>query len=415
MIKISEIIKNHKAAVFPKIGFHEQRVLSKIQICRTEELGAHLYLCDDCQTTLLLNNSCGNGNCPICQANKRKIWIEKQCQNLVNVPYFHVVFTVPDVLNSMFLANQALFYNILYHSSWETLKKFFENDTNLLGKGGMICILHTWGQNLGFHPHLHCLVPAAGISENGDSKLVKGKDKFLFDVKNMGKVFRAKFAEKITKAQRKLELKFPEIIRKLMFEKNWVVFAQKPFSTPENVVRYIGMYSHRVAISENRILDDKDGIVTFKYKDYKDNGNQKVMALASTEFVRRFAMHILPSKFVKIRYYGMLINRCKKQFLETAEKTVGLYLKQEDLNTINQADNDEILDINFEVEYEKQEKNKQKISCPHCKKGNLRRLANFSKEILLKGLVVKDCKSNKVLYQSRDGPATDFVIFEINI
>ncbi len=427
----SQIIKNHKHEVFPKIGFHKQNILSKIEKCRTPELGGHLYVCDECQSVHLLNNSCSNRNCPVCQGNKRKQWIEKQCNNLINAPYFHVVFTVPDVLNSLFLKHQVDCYNALYHSVWNTLKEFFENDEALSGKGGMLCILHTWGQNLAFHPHLHCLVPAAGIGNDGLFKLVKGRDKFLFDVKNMGKVFRAKFAEEMTALEKSGILKFSGLIRKQAFTKNWVVYCQRPFSTPENVVRYIGMYSHRVAISENRILNDKDGIITFKYKDYKNGGKQEVMPLRSDEFLRRFSMHILPRKFMKIRYYGLLNNRCKKDFILKAKDAVGLYSENKAVETTTQTPksaegifieaNDilpvtdenqyDINDLDYGLDDEPITEKKTVIICPACKKGLLRKLTPITASDFETGIIVVNFKTGEIIFRSRDGPVTgDFKV-----
>ena len=418
----SNIIKNNKSTVFPKLGFHQQNILSKIEKCRTEELGGHLYICEQCDTVHLLNNSCSNRNCPVCQGNKRKRWIDKQCQNLVNVPYYHVVFTIPEVLNSICLRNQRECYNILYHSAWNTLKLFFKSDTSLSGNGGMLCILHTWGQNLSYHPHLHCLVPGGGISENGNFKVVKGSDKFLFNVKNMAKVFRAKFAEELTKLHNQGTIVIQPIIRNLMFKKNWVVFAQRPFSTPENVVRYIGMYSHRVAISENRIIDEKDGYVSFFYKDYRDNGAKKIMKLPAEEFLRRFSMHIIPHRFMKIRYFGILNNRNIKKFVQSAEKSVGKYanLKIEDLSQTPDvqlkpnteanvqirvaSDNSEIAELDYGLDDEKILLKKNVISCSICKTGKLRKIASFCATEIKSGILVVNINTSEILFDSRADP-----------
>jgi len=425
-MKISEIIKNHKSDVFPKIGYHKQHILSTIEKCRTPELGGHLYICEECQSVHLLNNSCSNRNCPVCQGNKRKQWIDKQCSNLINAPYFHVVFTVPDVLNELFLHHQVDCYNALYHSVWGTLKLFFAGDENLKGKGGMLCILHTWGQNLAFHPHLHCLVPAAGISADGEFKLVKGRDKFLFNVKGMSEVFRAKFAEEMTALEKSGKLKFSGLLRKQAFAKNWVVFAQRPFSTPENVVRYIGMYSHRVAISENRISDDKDGKISFWYKDYKDGGKKKIIELPSDEFLRRFSMHILPKKFMKIRYYGLFNNRCKKDFIHKAKAVVGLYSENKDAKAtqtpkiaeeLSIAANDilpvtddsqeYINELDYGLDDEPVTEKKTMIICPVCKTGKLIRLAPISVVDFESGIIVVNTKTGEIVFRTRDGPVTD--------
>lgn len=400
-MKFTDIIKKYEPGISQKIGFHSHSILEKIQKCRTPELGGHLYVCEDCGSLHMLNNSCGNRNCPVCQGNKRKRWIEKQCDSLVNVPYFHVVFTVPDVLNSLFLKQQKECYNLLFHAAWDTLKTFFENDRALAGRGGMLCILHTWGQTLSFHPHLHCLVPAAGIGCAGEFKLVRGREKFLFDVKNMSRVFRAKFAAGLTLLQKSEKIYLPEITRNLMFKKQWVVYAQRPFSVPENVVRYIGMYSHRVAISEKRIIGDKDGMISFLYKDYRDEGKQKTMQLAGEEFLRRFAMHILPRKLMKIRYFGQLNNRCKKHFLHAARESVGLYrLENED----PEAENSEI-DLDSDLDDEPIVR-KNVPACPHCKSLNMRKIASFACLRNFKELVKLDFETSTIVYKTRDGPQT---------
>ncbi len=407
-MSFNQIISQYKTDVFPLLTSEQQKIFSVIEKCRTPLLGSHLYRCDTCNSVYLLSNSCSNRNCPVCQGNKRYRWIRKQCNNLLNVPYFHVVFTVPDVLNPLFLRYPVFCYNALYHASWNTLRLFFINDKVLAGKGGMFCMLHTWGQTLTLHPHLHCLVPAAGIGTDGQFKLLKGKNKFLFRVKALGKVFRAKFAEELTRMEKDNLLKVPILIRKLMFEKSWVVYVQRPFSTPENVVRYIGMYSHRVAISENRIIDHADGNISFSYKDYKNNAEKKIMQLSSVEFLRRFALHILPRKFMKIRYYGQLNNRNIKHFLELGEKAVGRYAINQIPHTNKSresqqnllAQKDELDDI-FTIT-----KSANHLQCPLCKTGKLIRMAYFSAMDLINGVIVINTLTAEMVYHSRDGPVS---------
>jgi len=396
-------------AVSGKINFHSQSIFEKIQKCRTPELGGHMYVCEDCGSLHVLNNSCGNRNCPVCQGNKRKRWIERQCDSLVNVPYFHVVFTVPDLLNGLFLKHQKECYNLLFHSAWDTLRVFFENDRALAGRGGMLCILHTWGQTLSFHPHIHCLVPAAGISSKGEFKLVRGKDKFLFNVKNMSRVFRAKFAAGLTLLQKKEEISLSGITRGLMFKKQWVVYAQRPFSVPENVVRYIGMYSHRVAISENRIIGDTDGVISFYYKDYRDDAKRKIMQLPGEEFLRRFALHILPHRLVKIRYFGQLNNRMKKHFLLAAKETVGLYRVENEEAGCEKSEFDFDLDLDDEPI-----RRKNTPVCPHCKSLNMTKIAHFGCLHNFKELVSFDLGGKKVVYNSRDGPQVGNLLMTVS-
>lgn len=413
----ADIIAAHKTELLGKLSLHQQRVLSKIEVCRTAALGAHLYRCQNCESVHLLHNSCSNRNCPICGGSKRRQWIQKQCDNLVNVPYYHVVFTVPDVLNALFIKQQSDCYNVLFQAAWQTLRLFFANDKQLQGKGGMLCILHTWGQNLAFHPHLHCLVPAAGIGNDGELKLVRGGKQFLFNVKAMAKVFRAKFAEKLTALEKSDQLIIPEIIRKQMFAKRWVVFAQRPFSTPQNVVRYIGMYSHRVAISQNRISHYSNGTVSFGYKDYKDGAKLKTMSLEGQEFLRRFAMHILPYRFMKIRYFGLLNNRCKRQFLQTTNKILGAYIQADDVRqmpTDNREDNSLQTDTLEELDDEMCQVPKSTLVCPKCKSKNMLRILSLSPQQCRHGFMAIDTHG-QILFDARAGPSLDSaLIIQIN-
>ena len=402
-MRFSTIIQNHKTAILSKLTGHQQKILSTIENCRTPALGSHLYRCNDCNSLVLLHNSCSNRNCPVCQGNKRQRWIQGQCANLLNVPYFHVVFTLPHVLNPLFLQHPVVCYNALFHATWNTLKAFFSSETLLQGKGGMFCILHTWGQNLAFHPHLHCLVPAAGIGNDGDFKLLKGKDKFLFNVKAMSKVFRAKFAEELTVLEKKQVLVIPPITRGLMFAKKWVVFSQRPFSTPQNVVRYIGMYSHRVAISENRIIDDSDGKISMHYKDYKNAGEKKILQLESEEFLRRFAMHILPHKFVKIRYYGQLNNRNKKHFLELGTQQVGKFTQAVAENDPAVSQTDAEPDFGLD-DSRTQSKVIRLIHCPYCKTGTLRLIASLARYGVDVEILVVDSATAEIICRSKDPP-----------
>jgi hypothetical protein len=420
---LGQIIGENKSFVFDELTLHQQNVLSCIEKCRTPALGAHLYYCEDCNNTYLLNNSCGNRNCPVCQGSKRKKWIKKQCDNLVNVPYFHVVFTLPHVLNSLVLGNQAIYYNTLFKAAWQTLETFFRNDPQIQGKGSMLSILHTWGQNLAFHPHIHCLVPAAGIDKNGDLKIAKGQDKFLFNVKALGKMFRAKFAAGLTRLEKSGAIKVPPLVRRLMFDKQWVVFSQRPFSTPINVVRYIGMYSHRVAISQNRIIANQNGITSFYYKDYKDAGKKKIMNLGSREFLRRFSMHILPLRFTKIRYYGLLNNRLKKQFVQKAQMEFGeINLNFDELSQTNNLVQETIGEANdeghpewaenAESEFDDQLDDMQSIKpnyrmhCPKCKSNRIRILAVLSKHEIIEAVAVVNNRTGELFFNSRDGPIT---------
>jgi hypothetical protein len=278
-----------------------QRILRAIQICRTSVLGGHVDACDSCGHVKVSYNSCRNRHCPKCQNTQREAWIEARKQDLLPVPYFHVVFTVPDKLNGLFLYDPAGMYRLLFKAAWETIAQFalvkFHGDT------GMIAVLHTWGQNLSLHPHVHCIVPGGGIDYRGQWRPLKisatGKA-YLFPVENLSRVFRGKFMAAMQKhiPQEKL------FIREL-YKTEWVVYAKEPFAGPQQVVEYLGRYSHKVAISNHRLQSVDETGVQFSYRDYRDN-RKKQMKLTGVEFLRRFGQHILPKGFVRIRHYGLL-------------------------------------------------------------------------------------------------------------
>jgi hypothetical protein len=262
------------------------------------------------------------------------------------VPYFHLVFTLPDGINSLAIHDPKLVYATLFEAAWQTLFAFGKNKQVQMG---MIAVLHTWGQQLSLHPHLHCIVPGGGIDKNGNWQNIRSNGKFLFPVKALSKVFRAKYCEK-------LKTKDPDHytkVKKQLWKKQWVVFAKNPFGNPKSVVEYLGRYTHKIAISNNRIKEIDHKNVTFNYKDYKQNGVKKKMALTHEEFIRRFALHILPKRFVKIRHYGFLSSTWKRQKLKILQ---------------------EKLDVKV---LEKVEKKPFLPKCPCCKTGNLHRIVVF--------------------------------------
>ena len=322
------------------------RTLSAIKRCRTAALGGHIDACDSCGKINISYNSCRNRHCPKCQGKNRDDWIQARTTELLPVPYFHVVFTLPDSLNSLAIHNPKLVYDLLFEMAWATLKTFGKNKGL---QSGMIAVLHTWGQNLSLHPHLHCIVPGGGVDENGKWNNVRGDGNFLFPVRALSKVFRAKFCAALKERHYEQYLK----IQQQLWEKQWVVFAKKPFGNAHSVVEYLGRYTHKIAISNNRIKSIDAQNVTFAYKDYKQNGSKKQMTLTHGEFIRRFAMHILPKRFVKIRHYGFLSSNWKRQKLK---------LLQEKLKV-------KVL--------EKVEKKIFLPKCPCCKTGNLHRIAVF--------------------------------------
>jgi hypothetical protein len=302
------------------------RTLRAIKECRTPALGGHIDACDACGNLSISYNSCRNRHCPKCQGKNREDWIKARENELLPVTYFHVVFTLPDGINSLAIHDPKLVYDTLFEAAWETLYVFGKNKEVLMG---MIAILHTWGQNLCLHPHLHCIVPGGGIETNENWKNMRSDGKFLFPVKALSKVFRAKYCQKISE---KSPIHYAQIRQKL-WEKNWVVFAKKPFGTPKSVVEYLGRYSHKIAISNHRIIDIDNHSVTFSYKDYRQNGAKKKLTMTHQEFIRRFAIHILPKRFVKIRHYGFLSSSWKRQKLKIVQEKMRINLPEKSEKT----------------------------------------------------------------------------------
>jgi Putative transposase/Transposase zinc-binding domain len=293
---------------------YQLTVLNALQQCRTAELGGHKELCDNdkCGHQRFSYNSCGNRHCPKCQIPRQMIWAEDRMRDALNVKHFHVVFTVPEELNAICLLNSKVFYEAQFESVWETLRSFGYSHYGI--ETGAICVLHTWGQNLSLHPHIHCIVPAVGLNLRNKLKPIGKEGKYLYPVKQLSVVFRGKLLDRlkqIVKKQNQL-VEYRQTIDHC-YAKPWVVYCEPSLGNAQQIVGYLAKYTHRVAITNTRIKSIDDKNVTFSYKDYNDNANQKLMTLTGVEFLRRFAMHILPRRFVKIRYFGILTSRHKEQ------------------------------------------------------------------------------------------------------
>lgn len=288
------------------------RTLDAIRRCRTASLGGHVDLCTSCGHVRISYNSCRNRHCPKCQQMQRQRWIQAREAELLPVPYFHVVFTLPQALNKLCLYEPAKVYKLLFDTAWSVLRSFAGDKKHLGAHTGMISILHTWGQNLSLHPHLHCIVPGGGITPSGHWKHARSKGKFLFPVKAMSAVFRARFVA----ALRSSNIQgLDKVFYNNLFKTNWVVYAKPPFGGSRQVIEYLGRYTHKIAISNHRIINIDNNTVTFHYKDYRDAGKNKVMTLDAKEFIRRFSMHILPKCFVRTRHYGILSSNRKQKLL----------------------------------------------------------------------------------------------------
>ena len=286
------------------------KTLQALVNCRTAQLGGHVDVCTHCKHARISYNSCRNRHCTKCQSTNRERWIEHHSAKLLPVKYFHVVFTMPHELNGLCIRYPQLMYNLLFETAWKTLDGFSHNATHLGATTGMTAILHTWGQQLMLHPHIHCIVPGGGMDENGNWKNTRSKGNYLFPVREVKKVYRAKFVSGLRKLvkQGKINDQGKKLTDEL-FKKDWVVYAKRPFHNSKGVMEYIGRYSHKIAISNHRILDITDREVSFSYKDYRSEGKKKAMTLTGEEFLRRFALHILPKSFVKIRHFGIFSSR----------------------------------------------------------------------------------------------------------
>jgi hypothetical protein len=305
---------------------HQKRMLKATADCRTAALGAHKAACTGCGQVQVAYNSCRNRNCPNCQARQRQQWVKARGRELLPVPYFHLVFTLPDALNPLCLHHPKVMYRLLFEAGWYTVDKLGKDPRWVGAQLGMVAVLHTWGSNLSLHPHIHCMVPAGGLGDDRQWRHSKSKGKYLFNRSVMGRGFRARYAKLLRRAVMAGQVPAgdlpPGIFRKL-FLNEWVVYAEKPFKKPRHVINYIGRYSHSIAINNHRILRVDGGKVHFSYKDYRKGGEKGTMELDAWEFVRRFAMHVVPHRFVRIRHYGILSNRSKKEALKAAREALG--------------------------------------------------------------------------------------------
>lgn len=353
--KVSDVLELEKAHL-KKISTNgwQHRTLQAIRRCRTSEMGGHIDQCNKCKKIHFAYNSCRNRHCPTCQGHKREEWIAARSSELLPVKYFHCVFTLPEELRKYCLNEPKKMYAILFKTVWATLKQFSENEKHLGAQIGAIAVLHTWGQNLSLHPHLHLIIPAGGVTKSGFWKDAKNKGKYLFNVKSMSKVYRAKFVSNMRQEIKNV----PQSLYDKLFSKNWVVYAKKPFGRPENIVEYLGRYSHKIAISNFRILkiDKQKRTVSFSLKDYKKSGQKTTMTLKTQEFIRRFCLHILPKGFTRIRHYGILSSGWKKDKLPALQKQLGSKISEE-------------------IEQKVVKTSLKK--CPSCKVGNLIMLIEF--------------------------------------
>lgn len=308
-----------------RLSRQQLRTMRAIEICRTSTLGGHVKKCDQCGHIAISYNSCRNRHCPKCQSLARAKWLQQRQAELLPVPYFHVVFTVPEQIAALALQNKRVIYNILFQAVSQTLLKIAGDSKHLGARIGVLAVLHTWGQQLLHHPHIHCVVTGGGLA--GSHWISTKTKQFFLPVPVLRKMFRGKFLALLQEAFADGTLKFHNSLSVLndahafhdylkpLYHLNWVVYCKAPFGGPSQVLQYLGRYTHRVAISNHRLLAFEHGKVSFGYKDYRDPLATKVMTLDASEFIRRFLIHVLPSHFVRIRHYGFLANASRKTSL----------------------------------------------------------------------------------------------------
>jgi hypothetical protein len=355
------------------------RVMRAIEICRTAELGGHLDQCDHCGTVRISYNSCRNRHCPKCQCLEKERWLEAREKDLLPTPYFHVVFTLPEGLRPLALRNQKVIYNLLFKTVSETLTDLARDSKHLGAEIGFMVILHTWSQTLIDHPHLHCLVSGGGLSLDGKQWIVSKKD-FFIPVHVLSSLFRGKFLDGLKKNYEAERLKFPGQIEELkeasafkklltnLYRQEWVVYCKPPLKNPEKVMDYLGRYTHRVALSNDRLVKLEGNQVTFRWRDSADHNKIKLLTLKAFEFIRRFLLHVLPDQFVKIRYYGILSHRSRKAKLLRCKTLLGVAASEETEEVPKETWQDLLTRIT----------GIDPTICPHCGKGRM-----IQREILL--------------------------------
>jgi len=324
-LEVADIFHRHgeafRAAQGGRLSSDQRRVMAAIEVCRTAVLGGHVEQCDDCGLVRIAYNSCRDRHCPKCQGLARAQWVADRRADLLPVPYFHVVFTVPAPIAAIALQNKAIVYNILLKATAETIRLISADPRYLGAESGMIAVLHTWGQTLTHHPHVHCVVPGGGLAPDG--LWVGCRPNFFLPVRVLSRLYRRLFLQRLQAAFDTGELKFFGDLTRLrepaafarhlqaLRDVEWIVYAKRPFAGPQHVLDYLGRYTHRVAIGNSRLLACDNGGVRFRWKDYRANNKSKVMTLDTGEFIRRFLLHTLPKGFRRIRHFGFLANACR--------------------------------------------------------------------------------------------------------
>jgi hypothetical protein len=382
-LEVADVVRRHglefRLAYGASLSPEQRRVMQAIEQCRTAALGGHLDACDECGHRAVSYNSCRNRHCPKCQALARAQWVEAREADLLPVGYFHVVFTLPEPIAHLALQNKRVLYNLLFSSAWESLRSIAADPKHLGAAIGALVVLHTWGQTLTHHPHVHCVVPGGGISPDGP-RWVACRKRFFLPVRVLSRRFRTLFVRGLREAYEREELAFHgtvehlaqpaafEALLRAVGKQNWVVYAKPPFGGPRQVLKYLGRYTHRVAISNHRLVRMEDGAVTFQYKDYRLGSLQRTMTLSATEFIRRFLLHVLPKGFQRIRQYGFLANRARAERLDQCRRLLGVSAPVETASAT--------APVLGGVEVEAGS-TQEPVLCPVCRRGYLRRIQEW--------------------------------------
>lgn len=378
-LELADVFRRHgdafRGKASPVLTPEQYRVMRAIEICRTAALGGHVDQCDNCGYRGISYNSCRNRHCPKCQALAKAKWLEARRAELLPVSYYHVVFTLPDSLAPVALQNKRCVYNILFRAASQALLTIAADAKHFGAEIGFTAILHTWGQNLLHHPHIHCVVPAGGLSPD-HQKWISARKRFFLPVRVLSRLFRRLFLEMLTKAFEDGQLEFhgkTEHLREARTftrfvdscrQTDWVVYAKPPFGGPQKVLDYLARYTHRVAIANHRLLSMNGNTVTFSWKDYRDGGRRKTMTLDAHEFIRRFLLHVLPNGFVRIRYYGIQANRQRAEKLRLCRALLGV-TEAAEANKADELDWADLLQSLTGIDPHQ---------CPNCKRGRMVRI-----------------------------------------
>ncbi len=379
-LEVADVIRTYREdfenARSGRLTSVEKRVLDDITACRTAAMGGHVDRCDRCGHLEISYNSCRNRHCPKCLASAPTKWLSDRESDLLPVDYFHVVFTIPREIATIALQNKRIVYNILFRSASETLRQVAADPKHLGAEIGFLVVLHTWGQNLEHHPHVHCVIPGGGISPDR-TEWLRCRQNFFLSVKVLSRLFRGKFLHYLLEAFKNGKLEFHGQLLDLrsdkafrahlapLYTKEWFVFSKAPFGGPAQVLKYLARYTHRVAISNRRLVSMNNGNVSFLWKDYANGCRRRVMTLTAVEFIRRFLTHILPKGFMRIRHYGFLANRYRKQKLEQCRRLLDVRIVDVDVDSTDDGTSDR------EPPDNPQERQERTTRCPACKHGQM--------------------------------------------